>query len=616
MRFLKRTSLIPRSTSINTRVKKAKRKLLVEQLEARRLLAGMYISEIQSNPLFGNADTDQYVELRGTPNATIPTGTYFVAIEGWGAVPGGPGYLHSMIDLSNLTFGANGFLTVTQFGNPYQIDPQSARLVSTSTAFSGLPDGRWSDASTISDRFSHVASASLNFMLIVTPDKPVPGVDYDVEDDGQLDSSTTSSWTILDSVAMMGYTPTPGWSYSGITFSSLTTNHRVPAGTVSIVQEGVGYVARIGSSTGYSADDWVGGTSIEDKINLNSKYRFTYGTFGDPRPLVYSGRATNDIGTYNFGGGFLGTAAIDTDRDGVITKSDTPLAGVTLFADRNDNGIRDTTTVDVISAQQTLGAELANTFPNATLTVADSNNKNIGFAVRTAQTTDNGSNTIRVLSSEGIPWFDTGSRLKVMFYREAQSVSIEAIAAETLKVSYGRIDLYDKNNNLLTSKSTSPLAGTSREVISINRPTADIKYAIIYTDTTLANTSPFGKFDKLRYSYPEFQTATGADGSFRLEELPVGSYRLTVGSYPGNLIPITAGSSSPLNVTKSEHLTDLVFGYKQNLPPEIQSTQFNVAENPATNAVVATVLATDPDAGQTLTYRFTSNSGQIGRAHV
>ena len=510
--------------------------------------ASMYISEIQDDPLFGNSDTDQYVELRGAPNSSIPNGTYFAVLESWGAVPGGTGYLHSLIDVSNLTFGANGFLTVTQAGSPYQVDSLSTRLSSTTTAFSGLPNGRWSDASSISDRFSHV-SGSQSFLLIGAASKPVPGSDYDANDDGALDSGA-ESWTIYDSVAMMGFTPTPGWSYGRITFSHLTTNHNYPAGTAYTVQENIGYVARLGNSTGYSTDDWVCGTTIEDTLNANSKYRFTYGTFGDPRPLVYSGRATNNVGTYNFGGGFIGQAILDSDRDGQLTSADSPLANVSVFADRNDNGVRDNTTVDVIASQQTLNAELANVFPNATLTVADTTNKNIGFAVRTVQKNDNAGSPIRVLSSEGIPWYDDGSRLKVMFYREANAVSIEAIAAETLRPSYGRIEIFDKNDQSLGFRLTNPLLGTTRQTIGFTRPNADIKYAIIYTDTTATDSSPFGPFDKLRYSYPEFQTNSAADGNFRIDQVPTGTYRLTVSNYPGNLIPITPDSTAPLSVTR------------------------------------------------------------------
>ena len=187
----------------------ARRRLGVELLEERRVLAS-YISEVQYSPLFGNNDIDQYIELRGEPNALIPNGTYFATIESWGAYPGGPGYIHSLIDVSNLTFGSNGFLTILEAGNTYQVDPQSTKLVGTGVAFSGLPNNRWTDASTISDRLAHVSS-SLSFLLIQTATKPIVGSDIDVDDNGVLDGPS-ASWTIHDAVAMMGYTPTPGWS--------------------------------------------------------------------------------------------------------------------------------------------------------------------------------------------------------------------------------------------------------------------------------------------------------------------------------------------------------------------------------------------------------------------
>ena len=236
--------------------KSRQRRLFAEALETRKVFSvgipEIYISEIQDDPLFGSRDTDQYVELRGTANSTLPAGTYFVVLEGWGAVPGGPGYLHSVIDLSNLSFGANGFLTITQLGSPYQVDPQSTRLVSNSTGFAGLPDGRWSDDSTLSDRLSFI-SGTQSFMLIAASVMPDAGEDYDQNDDGNLDHGA-DLWTIYDSVAMMG-SSSPGWSYGRITFSENTTNHRYPAGSVYIVQEGIGYV------DGRTADPVVCGVS-------------------------------------------------------------------------------------------------------------------------------------------------------------------------------------------------------------------------------------------------------------------------------------------------------------------------------------------------------------------
>ncbi len=70
-----------------------------EQLEARALMAA-YISEVHFSPLFGTATEDQYVELRGEPNARLSAGTYFVAVGGADGVYE-LGDVHSIFDLSN-----------------------------------------------------------------------------------------------------------------------------------------------------------------------------------------------------------------------------------------------------------------------------------------------------------------------------------------------------------------------------------------------------------------------------------------------------------------------------------------------------------------------------------
>ncbi|MBM3967307.1 MAG: hypothetical protein FJ308_19920, partial [Planctomycetes bacterium] len=179
-----------------------------------------------------------------------------------------------------------------------------------------------------------------------------------------------------------------------------------------------------------------------------------------------------------------------------------------------------------------------------------------------------------------------------------------------VKASVGRMELYDRNNNLLEFKETAPLTGTDREVLSVIRPQADIKYAIIYTNDKIQNTSPFGPFDKLRYTYPEYQETTDAQGKFRIEGLPAGDYKLIVGGYPGDKIPLDSNNSAyPVTVSKSEHRTDPLFGYRQDVLPEIQTSQLLIPENPATNAVVGVIAASDSDPGQTLTYRFVSPSG-------
>ncbi len=595
------------SRTLKDRAPRRRRRLGMERLEARRVLASV-ISEVHVEPLFGNRDTDQFIELRGSPNATLPTGSYFVTVEGWGSVPGGPGYIHSVIDLSGLSFGSNGFLVIAQSSHPYAIAPDSTAVISTAPGFSGLPGNRWSDASTLSDRLAFIYGSG-TFMLIESATKPVPASDADTNDDGVLDGAA-AAWNVIDSVGLMKTMATTARSYGKITFSQ-EPNYLYPNGTVLIDTDGGGYVGRIGASTGWSTNDWVSGTTTDNSQIAGTLFQFTFGTFGDPRPLVYAGRALEHLGTYNFGGGVRGSVGTDSNGDGVFTSADAPLANVAVLADTNGNGLRDSIGTQVVAAQYPEGSDLTNRFPNATLTVADRNNKNIGFVARTKNKFDNAFNTISVLSSEGIPWFDSGSRLKVVFYKEADSISIQSIAAETLKDSYGRMEIYDRNDQILGFAQTSPLRSLQRETLSLSRSQADIKYAIIYTNDTVPNSSPFGPFDRLSYTYPEFQSRSDATGAYAIEELPKATYRIVSDASSAGKIPLN-DNTYPLVVTLSEHKLGADFGFRDNLAPVVSTTDVSVIENPTLGAVVGQIVASDPDPGQTLSYQFLSPADPFG----
>ena len=570
-----------------------------ETLESRRVLASV-ISEVHVEPLFGNNEIDQYIELRGAPNTTLPAGSYFVTLEGWGAVPGGTGYIHSSIDLSGLSFGSNGFLVLAQLGNSYKFAQEATTVVSTLPGFSGLPDNRWSDASTQSNRLAFIFGSG-TFMLIQAPQKPVPAADADANDDGVLDGDA-AGWNVIDSVGLLNTTAGIARSYGKITFSE-EPNYIVPNGTLLIDTDGGGYVGRIGASTGWAANDWVSGTTRDIDSNTPVQYQFTFGTFGDPRPLVYSGRSLDHLGTFNFDGGARGTVALDTNGDGVITGADSKLPNISVFADQNGNSIRDSISTRVLAGSVPERSDLTNRYPNATLTVANQNNKNIGFVVRTRN-----SSGITTLSSEGIPWFDSSDRLKVMFYQEADSVSIEALGAEVLRDSYGRMEIYNKNDQLLEFVQTGPMRSPQRATLSLNRPQADIKYAIIYTNDAFLSSSPFGPFDNLNYSFPEFQSLSNAQGAYAIEELPKGTYNVLAAGGPAGKIPIGAGAYT-LTVEQADHLLPADFGFRSNMTPEIQTSSLTIPENPKVGTEVGQVDASDPDPGQTLTYQFLNFAG-------
>src|SRR2546423_1282561 len=76
--------------------------------------SAIYINEVNFNPdAVGN---NEYIELRGVANSTIPAGTYFVVVDG---NSGNTGDVKAIINLSGLTFGSSGYLVLLQMSNTY-----------------------------------------------------------------------------------------------------------------------------------------------------------------------------------------------------------------------------------------------------------------------------------------------------------------------------------------------------------------------------------------------------------------------------------------------------------------------------------------------------------------
>ena len=71
----------------------------------------VYLNEILFDPP-GADSPNEYIELRGTPNFTLPPGTYFVAVEG--DANGNPGTIQNYFDLSGKMIGGNGFLVALE----------------------------------------------------------------------------------------------------------------------------------------------------------------------------------------------------------------------------------------------------------------------------------------------------------------------------------------------------------------------------------------------------------------------------------------------------------------------------------------------------------------------
>ncbi len=260
----------------------------------RSILPSIYINEILFNPP-GTDSPNEYIELRGTPGATIPTGTYLVGIEGDSG--SNPGDVQNIFDLSGKSFGSNGFLVLLQKNNTYSVNSSANKLTNSGTG-SGWGNGSTSSIGHSADgSATDIENASASFLLIQTGFAPSLSNDIDSNDDGTPDGSVYSSWTVLDSVAILdgGTTDT---AYGSIVFRNGTSGGLIQSrATVVNTLFTAGYVGRWGDSTGSEVTDWV---AAVDNFG-GSAPNWTLGTGSNsPSAGVFAGQALNHIGATNF----------------------------------------------------------------------------------------------------------------------------------------------------------------------------------------------------------------------------------------------------------------------------------------------------------------------------
>lgn len=287
-----------------------KRRLGFQSLERRNLLAA-YISELIVDPLFGDNDKVQMVELRSEPNSQFAANTYLAIVEEGGFEEGGfeEGGIHGIFDLSGVQFGSNGYLVLLQQDSPHEPHPDSRVLQSTEKAFGGLPGGIYTDSHPLSDRIDFIIGAN-GYFLIESTVPPKLGDDLDADNNGLIDSSVSENWTILDSISLHPFVGRGDIAYGEIVFAEIgasTPEIDVPDGVEVVHTEGFGYAGRVGESIGSRPEDWVQGT-IQDEADSGDppSWALVDNLFGVPSQYPFSGRELDHVGEANFVGGVRG----------------------------------------------------------------------------------------------------------------------------------------------------------------------------------------------------------------------------------------------------------------------------------------------------------------------
>ncbi|MCI0703908.1 MAG: FG-GAP-like repeat-containing protein [Planctomycetia bacterium] len=277
------------------------------------LMDPVFINEILFEPP-GDDQVNEYVELRGVPGATIPTGTYLVGVNGNpGSDLTNPGQVHSIFDLSGLTFGSNGYLVLLQNDTPYSADSGSNVVTGTTSGFEGVAG--------FSNKFNNTLQhESVSFMLIQTGTTPAIDDDIDADDDGAPDGSIYSGWTILDSVGVTSGDSSGFRSYAALTFMSTHGSDSTATGKIVSVGFTAGYLGRIAERTGSGPSDWVAS-------------RFFFGTAPNftlddsaTTPADFANLPVDHIGSINFGNAapkntVPGTQSVNEDTNLVFSSA-------------------------------------------------------------------------------------------------------------------------------------------------------------------------------------------------------------------------------------------------------------------------------------------------------
>lgn len=231
--------------------------------------AQIYINEIYFDPPGTTGDLrSEYIELRG-PSASPLTAHYLIFLENETGTTGptagtNQGRIENIFDLTSQTIGSNGFLTIRQAGNTYDLPASGTTDLSNTGATFTFGSG---SSSTIghTDQLDtgRIENSGFTAMLIdIGPGAaPVLAQDLDEGDNGMGDDQFPTGWTIVDAIGVNSeLSDINGRLYADFNFSAGTPEGgpKIEPGAefVDVGFAEIEYVGRWGSSTGSTRLDW------------------------------------------------------------------------------------------------------------------------------------------------------------------------------------------------------------------------------------------------------------------------------------------------------------------------------------------------------------------------
>lgn len=166
------------------------------------------------------------------------------------------------------------------------------------------------------------------------------------------------------------------------------------------------------------------------------------------------------------------------------------------------------------------GAISASAYGGVFLTAAGPDtNGNVGVFNDSSATT--GARVFRPYSIALGGYADTWNdrrQLKIAFASPTSFVSVDVIGSG--QRSFGRLELYDSNGQLLERATTAALASGQVQTLQLGRPADDVAYALVR-----GHMGTGVKLDNLRYG-PQTATTTDVFGHYSFDSLPQGTYNV------------------------------------------------------------------------------------------
>lgn len=580
------------------------------------------ISEILVEGVQVDEDKDQYLEFRGQPGGSFGDGTYFVIID---EDDQNAGEIHGIFDLSNQAFGANGYLVIQQQNASDRANPFSRVLQSDLPGFDGLPGDIYSDIHPISERIDFTVGPN-TYVLLQSDTPPQLDDDIDQDDDGLADAGgLLDTWNVLDSISIHPNVLADDQAYGQILLAEESTvsndpfDRTVAPGTPIVVATGFGYAGRIGESIGSSAEDWVfGEVDVTDADDLSSSTFELDGRFREhPTPIAFHSRDLDHLGEANFVGGVRGTITLDPAFDSSLDENGDPIpsqpaAGLTVLADTNGNGTRDLLTfvvdpddgIDLNSTVPTDDQLLADAFDGVSLSRTLTDNRIWFNTIRSSDEASNAFGRRNRVFSDTLDSFSESRKLRFDFFDPVSSVSIEAIARDLGSfASFGRLEAYDANDQLIGSATSTRLVGSQRQVITVDSLSENIAYGLAFGVDLETFTTFDARFDNLSYQQLEKVDVTDVNGQYSISPLRPGSYDIitVLGDNESNLI---GGEARDLTVRRFENFV-VNDSFRPNSAPTITPIpDVLVDENTPAGTQLLQISATDLD-GQIVTFEAT-----------